>query len=82
MWRYVTLFLFSLFCLVGCANESQSEISNREECKYIDYLLPRTYENIAGLVAQNYSAEDSIRLMKSLEAERIERNCNKYNPKD
>jgi hypothetical protein len=70
--------LTALLALSGCSQESQEETYNRERCAYIDYLLESTNENIAGLVAQGYSAEASIRLKRNLEAERFERFCNKY----
>ena len=82
MWFVKSLALVAVFVLSGCSSETEAEAENRERCSYIDYLLESTYENIAGLVSQGYSADDSIRLMKNLEAERIELYCNKYNNKN
>ena len=76
------LLFIALVALTGCSSESDAESSNREQCKYVDYLLEETNENIAGLVSQGYSADESIRLKLQLEAERIERFCNKYSIKD
>ena len=81
--RYLKLLgLVAVLGLTGCSSETEAEAENRERCSYIDYLLENTYENIAGLVSQGYSADDSIRLMKNLEAERIELYYNKYNNKN